>query len=120
VLTKLYLTPEDLQKLETMTPEKIEQHMAKLFGLVDYEQDLKTACFLDYYVTQYWWAAKQKQFNQEQIAHFFTIAYLLMDSLKSKKRIKKSSVISQLFMLIFILKLNKANFTRILSFLNQF
>lgn len=59
-----------------------KRYLAKLFGLSDYEIDLKTACFLDYYVTQYWWAAKQKQFNQDQVATYFTIAYLLMDNVK--------------------------------------
>jgi hypothetical protein len=84
LLAKLYLSPDDLQKLDTMTPEHTEQYLAKLFSLDDYEFDLKTACLLDYYMTQYWWAAKQKQFNRDQIANYFTVAYLLFDSLKGK------------------------------------
>ncbi len=50
----------------------------------DYEIDLKQASFLDYYVTQYWWAAKQAKLNHELISAYFTIVYQLMYNLKEK------------------------------------
>ena len=59
--------------------------MAQLLNLNDYETELRMACILDYYTTQYWWAAKIKQFNKDQIGTYFSIAYLLMESLKEKQ-----------------------------------
>jgi hypothetical protein len=55
-----------------------------MFSLNNYEIDLKQASFLDYYVTQYWWAAKQIKLNHELTSAFFTIVYRLMHNLKEK------------------------------------
>ena len=82
LLAKLYLSTEDLTKLESLSPERVEQYLAKLFGLNDYEFELKQACVLDFYMTQFWWAARQKQFTRDQTANYFTLAYLLFESLK--------------------------------------
>ena len=58
--------------------------MAELLNLNNYEIDLKEACFLDYFVTQYWWAAKQQKLNHELTSSFFSIVYELMDNLRGK------------------------------------
>ena len=58
--------------------------MAELLNLNNYEIDLKEACFLDYFVTQYWWAAKQRKLNHELTSSFFSIVYELMDNLRGK------------------------------------
>ena len=67
-----------------MNPFEIEKSLADLFELNLYEIDLKQACFLDYYLTQYWWAAKEKHLNNEQTSTYFSIAFILMESLKEK------------------------------------
>ncbi len=79
------MTVEDAQKLETFAPDQIELYFSQLFNLNDYDTELRNACFLDYYLTQYWWASKQKQFNREQISIYFTAAYLLMENLRGIK-----------------------------------
>ena len=56
--------------------------LAELFGLNNYEIDLRQACYLDYYVTQYWWAARQKKYANDQISTYFSIAYILMENLR--------------------------------------
>lgn len=79
-----YLTIDDLNRLELMSPIEIEKYLADLFGFISYEIDLKQACFLDYYVTQYWWVAKQKKLSNEQISTYFSIVCILMENLKEK------------------------------------
>lgn len=64
--------------------ERVESFLAEKFHLKEYETDLKQACFLDYFLTQYWWARKENSFNLEQTSSFFSIAYNLMENLKDK------------------------------------
>ncbi|RNA24087.1 hypothetical protein BpHYR1_008910 [Brachionus plicatilis] len=79
-----YLAQEDLQAMENMDLAKLEFFLAEKFHLNEYETELKQACFLDYYLTQYWWARKEKSFNLEQVSSFFSIAYNLMENLRDK------------------------------------
>lgn len=74
-----------MAKLENYVPFEVEKYFADQFKLVDYEIELKEACFLDYYVTQYWWAAKQKKYGHEITSAFFSLACDLMHNLKEKK-----------------------------------
>lgn len=62
----------------------IEKFIAEKFKLTDYETDLRQACFLDYYVLQYWWACKEKNFNHEQTSSYFSIVYNLFENLSIK------------------------------------
>ncbi|CAF0817967.1 unnamed protein product [Brachionus calyciflorus] len=79
-----FLNNEDLNLMDNMDPRKIEYFLAEKFNLLNYETDLRQACFLDYYVTQYWWARKEKSFNLEQTSSYFSIIYNLMENLKDK------------------------------------
>lgn len=79
-----HLNQEDLQTMENMELERVENFLAQKFHLREYETDLKQACFLDYYLTQYWWARKENSFNLEQTSSCFSIAYNLMENLKDK------------------------------------
>jgi hypothetical protein len=57
--------------------------MAEIFEFNNYEIELKEACFLDFYVTQYWWASKQKKLGNELTSAYFSLIYTLMNNLKS-------------------------------------
>lgn len=76
------ISADDLNKLESLDVKDVERHLASVYDLNDYDIDLYQACFLDYYVTHYWWAARQMRFNQEQVSVYFTMIYNLMDNLK--------------------------------------
>lgn len=73
------------------------------FSLNDKEIELKKACLLDFYVTQYWWAAKERCFSSEQISTFFTIIYNLLNNLKGSE-INKNYIFVK--MLIYFLMTN--------------
>lgn len=74
-----------LKKKNSTKCFKSIRFFAELHKLDNFDIDLKQACFLDYYVTQYWWAAKQKKFNYEQTSTYFSLAYILMENLKGTK-----------------------------------
>lgn len=79
-----YLKKKDVEQLENLIPFEIEKYIAELFNLNSYEIDLKEACYLDFYVTQYYWTTRQKKFNHELTSAFFTVAYELMNNLREK------------------------------------
>lgn len=47
-----------------------------------YTVDLKHGSLVDYYVTHYWWAAKQNQFTYEQISIYYSIVHVLLENLR--------------------------------------
>lgn len=84
-----HLKQEDFVELERLGNETnpshsklVESYLAKLFDLEEYETDLFQALILEYYMIQYWWAAKEANFSTEQTSIFFSIAYTLFNSLK--------------------------------------
>ena len=60
--------------------------MAERFELTKYEIDMYQAVFLDYYVTHYFWASRQAQFNNDQVSIYFSIVFALLNNLKGIKR----------------------------------
>jgi hypothetical protein len=60
--------------------------MAERFELSKCEIDMYQAVFLDFYVTQYFWASRLANFNNEQVSIYFTVVYSLLDNLKGRTR----------------------------------
>lgn len=89
-----YLSKEDIEKLDKFIPFEIEKYLAEKFNLERYEIDLKQACFVDFYVTQFWWAAKQQKYNHEFISAFFSIIYDLMKNLLELKFSRSDNIIA--------------------------
>jgi hypothetical protein len=60
----------------------LNRFLGELFKLDNYKTDLVHGSILDYYISHYWWAAKQKNFNIEQTSVYFAIAYMLLENLR--------------------------------------
>jgi hypothetical protein len=65
--------------------EQIEKFFAQMMNVNDNETDLRESCFIDFYVTQFYWAKQTQQYNIEQISVYFTIIHTLLLNLKVKK-----------------------------------
>lgn len=55
---------------------------AELHGLKEYDIDLKEAGILEFYVSQYWWVAREKAMSAEQISTYYSIIHELFNGLK--------------------------------------
>ncbi|XP_064382011.1 ciliary-associated calcium-binding coiled-coil protein 1-like [Halichondria panicea] len=81
----MILSEEATKELAELEVEEVSNKLARVLSMSRPEEDLREAALLDYFVSGYWFAAREEGLSDVQVSAFITILHTLLDNLKSKQ-----------------------------------
>ncbi|XP_067858869.1 ciliary-associated calcium-binding coiled-coil protein 1 isoform X2 [Heptranchias perlo] len=78
-----FLSFSQTSDLVQLTVDEVQKTLAEILQLIQYQNCMKEAVLLDYYVSGFWWA-KEQNFTLQQISTFMTLLHIILENISDK------------------------------------